>query len=78
MGKFVELSDVASSIPFDNTGTATVADNVQDSILENSGVSYKMIISTATVNIPLYHQMIVIDGIEIEGSLVIEGELCLI
>ena len=78
MGNLIEISQVAASVPFDNTGTVVVADNLQDAILESIGGSIKMIVSGATLTIPLYRQMSVTDGIEIEGSLVIEGELCLI
>lgn len=39
--------------------------------------SYKKIITGQTIEIPENQQMIVVDGIEIEGSLEVSGELCL-
>jgi len=43
-----------------------------------NGFSWKFIPLLSVVTIPINQQMVVVDGIEIEGSLDIEGELCLI
>jgi len=53
---------------------------VKQITLLGSGLNFsiKKILSSVEVTIPENQQMIVAEGIEIEGSLVIEGELCLI
>ena len=53
---------------------------VKQITLLGSGLNFsiKKILSSEEVTIPENQQMIVAEGIEIEGSLVIEGELCLI
>lgn len=53
---------------------------VKQITLLGSGLNFsiKKILSSEEVTIPDNQQMIVAEGIEIEGSLVIEGELCLI
>ncbi len=40
--------------------------------------SYNVVASGVTVNIPLYQQMIVIDLIDVIGTLEIDGELALV
>jgi hypothetical protein len=44
----------------------------------SNGFSWNFIPLLSVVTIPINQQMVVVDGIEIEGSLDIEGELCLI
>lgn len=40
--------------------------------------SFSFIESSLVLLIPVYQQMIVVDGIEIQGSVDIEGSICLI
>ncbi len=49
-----------------------------DTLASAFNFSFNKISSGFTLTIPLNQQMTVFDGIEIEGSLDIEGELCLI
>lgn len=49
-----------------------------DTLTVSFNFSFKKIVTGLTLVIPVNQQMSVIDGIEIEGSLDIEGELCLI
>jgi hypothetical protein len=49
-----------------------------DTLTASFNFSFKKIVTGLTLTIPVNQQMSVIDGIEIEGSLDIEGELCLI
>lgn len=53
---------------------------VKQITLLGSGLNFsiKKILSSEEVIIPENQQMMVAEGIEIEGSLIIEGELCLI
>jgi hypothetical protein len=49
-----------------------------DSLAVAFNFSFNKVVASSTLKIPVNQQMTVIDGIEIEGSLDIEGELCLI
>ena len=49
-----------------------------DTLVASYSFSFNKVIAGLTLVIPVNQQMTVIDGIEIEGSLEIEGELCLI
>ncbi len=49
-----------------------------DTIEVPSNFSYNKIVTTKVLLIPQHQQMIVLDGIDIEGTLDIEGQLCLI
>lgn len=49
-----------------------------DTLTASFNFSFSKIVTGLTLVIPVNQQMSVIDGIEIEGSLDIEGELCLI
>ncbi len=42
------------------------------------GFSYNEIISTVSITIPVYQQMVVKDGIKLDGELIIDGDLALI
>ena len=49
-----------------------------DTIAGTTNFSYNEIVAGLVLTIPIHQQMTVVDTIEVEGSLVIEGELCLI
>lgn len=79
MSKLVEISQVALSTPFDNTGTGIVADNVQDAIIENAGgFSFKTIQAGVNISVPIYREMLVKQKLTVNGQLLVYGELVIL
>lgn len=76
----IYTSTVSGSIPFDNSGTEYVADNMQDAILEAgaSAFGYKSIQPNQNVSIPAHQQMCIRQHITVKGSLIIKGELVIL
>lgn len=75
----VEVTQVASSTPFDNTATGIVADNVQDAIVENAGgFSFKTIQAGVNITIPIYREMLVKQKLNVYGQLIVYGELVIL
>lgn len=77
-------TQVASSVPFDNSGTSLLSSDVQAAILEllntTAGVtfSYKLIQASESVTIPINREMVVSNYIVIDGILNIEGDLSIV
>ncbi len=76
------FSDVARSVPFDNSTNGFVSDNVQDAIEEinaatsaDSNFSFHLVPSGSTITIPVNQQMILVDDLTIEGELIVDGVL---
>lgn len=83
MSANIKLSAVAASVPYDNSATLLQAGNVQAAldllyILMSAAFSYKLILSTETVTIPVNREMVVNNYIEIDGTLIIEGDLAIV
>lgn len=81
---FASPTQVAQSVPFDNTGTSLISQDVQAAIIEllntTIGVtfSYKLIQTGETVVIPLNREMVVANYITILGTLNIQGDLSIL
>lgn len=83
MSAKVTVSQVAASTPYDNSVTALGTGNVQSAIDQLSlgnapQFSYKLILSSETVTIPVNREMVVNNYIEIDGTLIIEGDLAIV
>lgn len=77
-------TQVAASVPFDNSGTSLLSSDVQAAILEllntTAGVtfSYKLVQASENVTIPINREMVVSNYIVIDGILNIEGDLSIV
>lgn len=78
------FSDVAKSVPFDNSTNGFVADNVQEAIEELNAVassdvnfSFHTIATGSTILIPSNQEMILVDSLTVEGELRVDGVLFL-
>jgi len=70
--KLIEMSQVALSTPFDNTGSDIISNNVQDAIVETQ---FPLDYIAATYTVPLHRQYIVSQQVTIAltGRLIIYG-----
>lgn len=76
------ISQVAESIPFDNSSNGFAAENVQAAIEEVnvSGINFSYNYVAGPLTIPLYQQMLVYQELEIGplGELNLLGELAIL
>lgn len=77
MNKLIEMSPVAASVPFDNIGTGLAAESTQDAIVE-SGFSWKTIQTGVNITIPIYREMLVKQKLNLNGQLIVYGELVIL
>lgn len=87
MSTNIKLSAVAASVPYDNVTTTLPAATVQAALdqiyaLVSAGgspqFSYKLIQTLETVTIPVNREMVVSNYIDIDGTLIIEGDLAIV
>lgn len=80
----IKVSAVAASVPYDNSVSLVSSTNVQQALDVLFAVpasipfSYKLIQSTESVTIPIRMEMVVNNYIEVDGILIIEGDLSIV
>lgn len=76
------ISQPASATPYDNTDSGASQTDVKAALdyLFSQGInfSFKRILTGEVITVQDGQQMIVFESINIDGSLVLDGELCLI